>query len=244
MAPTASDWGTASAANQTPVLFDTTTDDIESMQNPLRRIQLEENKTSNKTYDASAADIDTSAVTTETAYSPSSTAGYIYLRGHRIRTDALTPRRLTPQRGHGLKPPGAQHKEYMKNAENDCWPQCEDDVRASKRVAEEAGTRSKKEDTARKYQPQVSGSRPSRRFLVWIIAAASLTVGSLVSMSACFAFCYCSDRVRKSREKAAKRRRNSKQGEYERVGSVSSIVSHSVVCDDVTDATVDSVTII
>ena len=70
-----------------------------------------------------------------------------------------------------------------------------------------------------------------------------LALGSLTVLTSCFVFCYCGDKWRKRREEA-RRRRNDKQGEYERVDSVSSIVSHSGIYEDLTDATVDSVTII
>ena len=52
-----------------------------------------------------------------------------------------------------------------------------------------------------------------------------LAVGSLTTVTTCFVFCFCSDKVGKKRE-ARVRHSNDKAGEYQRVESVSSIVDH------------------
>ena len=52
-----------------------------------------------------------------------------------------------------------------------------------------------------------------------------LSLGSLTTVTSCFVFCFCRDKVRKKRETRI-RHSNDKAGEYQRVESVSSIVDH------------------
>ena len=52
-----------------------------------------------------------------------------------------------------------------------------------------------------------------------------LGLGSLTTVTSCFVFCFCSDKVRKKRQTPA-RHGNDQAGEYQRVESVSSIVDH------------------
>ena len=80
-------------------------------------------------------------------------------------------------------------------------------------------------------------------FYAWIFGSGMLALGTLTILSSVMVFCYCSEKLKKRREEA-RRRGNDKQCEYERVDSVSSIVSHSGFYEDYTDGPVDSVTII
>ena len=70
-----------------------------------------------------------------------------------------------------------------------------------------------------------------------------LGLGSLTTVSSCFVFCFCSDKVRKRRE-VRTRRGNDKAGEYQRVESVSSIVDHAGEHAELYEEQMDSVTII
>ncbi|KAK2169737.1 hypothetical protein LSH36_7g06013 [Paralvinella palmiformis] len=90
-----------------------------------------------------------------------------------------------------------------------------------------------------------SGSDKKRtEFYAWIFGAAMLGLGSLTTVSSCFVFCFCSDKVRKRREARSRRGAKDKAGEYQRVESVSSIVDHAGEHSELYDDQMDSVTII
>ena len=89
-------------------------------------------------------------------------------------------------------------------------------------------------------------------FYAWIFGAAMLALGSLTTVTSCFVFCLWRDKVRKKRESRV-RHSNDEAGEYQRVGSVSSIVDHvgehSEMYEDhehsqLYDDTMDNITVI
>ena len=82
--------------------------------------------------------------------------------------------------------------------------------------------------------------RQETEFYAWIFGATMLTLGSLTTLTSCFAFCSCSEKWRKRRRRTKK---FDKSGQYQRVDSVSSMVDSHADPQELIEQ-MDSVTII
>ena len=90
---------------------------------------------------------------------------------------------------------------------------------------------------------QKDNQRQSTEFYAWMFGAAMLGIISMVMMTSCFVYCLRSDKWRQPR---SARRKWDKNGEYERVDSVSSIVDNNTQAQpqDCNDNDIDAVSII
>ena len=90
---------------------------------------------------------------------------------------------------------------------------------------------------------QKDDQRQSTEFYAWMFGAAMLGIISMVMMTSCFVYCLRSD---KWRQRRAARRKWDKNGEYERVDSVLSIVDNNTQAQpqDYNDNDIDAVSII
>ncbi len=76
-------------------------------------------------------------------------------------------------------------------------------------------------------QAQKSTKKQKTEFYAWIFGATMLTLGSVTTLASCLVFCFCGDKLKKKKKKKKRRKKSVDDycGEYQRVDSVSSMVS-------------------
>ena len=80
------------------------------------------------------------------------------------------------------------------------------------------------------FQAQKDNKKQKTEFYAWIFGATMLTLGSVTTLASCVVFCFCGDKLKKKKMEKRKKKRRTKSvddncGEYQRVDSVSSMVS-------------------
>ena len=77
------------------------------------------------------------------------------------------------------------------------------------------------------FQAQKSSKKQKTEFYAWIFGATMLTLGSVTTLASCVVFCFCGDKLKRKKKKKRRRTKSVDDncGEYQRVDSVSSMVS-------------------
>lgn len=128
-----------------------------------------------------------------------------------------------------FRPPGALGKNYRDIIPKHmnvlpCLPHCANLSQLHTRAKHKPSFRNKYFNYNYLYnsmQREEQMEKQETEFYAWIFGATMLTLGSLTTLTSCFAFCFCSEKWKKRKKK---KKQFDKTGKYLRVDSVSSMV--------------------